>query len=364
MDLTAVATSSGTASRGIPLTFHNIFNYLLIRPEEYNMTLRYKKFSGRAEIEAFLGDVGSPDNLSSFRQALQRAGHAFESWEQATQVLADQIEAGFYLVREVRHPSLDYGPGYDPYGLVHPGRWDYHPDPEEKEPAPTKEEPKHADLTFARFRFVDDETGLPIAGLNIKITFSDDYEMNMRSNASGLLEIQKVASGPCTLRCDLKGVRLDTCVQVVGTGENPTGAEVGPHEAPTPQRAQHIAIVRARKVTKKDTLDSLAKEVDVSGPELAEFNFGTRDASEIERFLSACVGCTQKNAAGELIFDDQDDPGIIFLPTPWSQKAATSQENVIRLRAVNHKISIDYEIGLDNPETKDDTITLASKDGN
>jgi hypothetical protein len=77
----------------------------------------------------------------------------------------------------------------------------------------------------------------------------------------------------------------------------------------------NFAEVTKYKVKDGDTLDSLAQANGMRWEELAHFNFGTSDKTEINKFLRSQVGCFKKTANRKnYIFTSKDDPGIIYIP--------------------------------------------------
>ena len=55
--------------------------------------------------------------------------------------------------------------------------------------------------------------------------------------------------------------------------------------------AKYLVKVKEHKVKKGDTIDSIAKENDMTWQELAKFNWGTDIPNKINIFLRDIVGC-------------------------------------------------------------------------
>ncbi len=94
-----------------------------------------------------------------------------------------------------------------------------------------------------------------------------------------------------------------------------------------------IGEIEEHQVRTGETLQSLAEANGLTAAELARFNFGTDDPDAVNDHLHNDVGCTRRDASGQFIFDDNDDPGIILIPKPWEQPGlATDQFHTIRVR--------------------------------
>jgi hypothetical protein len=93
------------------------------------------------------------------------------------------------------------------------------------------------------------------------------------------------------------------------------------------------AVFKEHKVRTGETLVSLAAKAGLSGKELTEFNWGTSDPKEINRFLRDVVGCTKKTADGKnYMFDSSDDPGIVLVPKRCEARGlAVNERHTIRV---------------------------------
>jgi len=64
-----------------------------------------------------------------------------------------------------------------------------------------------------------------------------------------------------------------------------------------------------------ETLDSIARQHQLSWKGLAELNWKTSISSEVNWYLEHRVGCRQTTADGRnWVFDTEDAPGLIFVP--------------------------------------------------
>ncbi len=102
-------------------------------------------------------------------------------------------------------------------------------------------------------------------------------------------------------------------------------------------------IIRGKeyKVKDNDTPESIAKANGLKWPELAKYNFGTDDPTEINKYLGGSrVGCTKKSTDGKnYIFTSKDDPGIIHIPSGNPQKKFSSNsEHIITVKIPQIKI--------------------------
>ena len=79
-------------------------------------------------------------------------------------------------------------------------------------------------------------------------------------------------------------------------------------------------VVEEHSVATGETLAGIAAGAGMSWKELAEFNWGTSQPKEINRFLRDVVGCTKMTANRKnYVFDDFDDPGIVLVPVEWKE---------------------------------------------
>ncbi|MCH8242160.1 MAG: OmpA family protein [Planctomycetes bacterium] len=91
------------------------------------------------------------------------------------------------------------------------------------------------------------------------------------------------------------------------------------------------------KVRTGDSLRSLAEEHQLEWQHLAEYNWGTRIPEQINDHLAEDVGCTQRDPAGNYIFDDSDDPGIILIPENFARGGLKAgMVHTIRTKGPDH----------------------------
>jgi hypothetical protein len=234
--------------------------------------------------------------------------------------------------------------------------------------------------SWVKFKVVDDATGKPIQGIELEIDLPGGEGADHPTDNGGMVAIDGIAKGRCTVRCSLEGARLTDTLAFVGMGEtpinqsenddseaedkhddasdaqgtarsDPNGSDTaalpaaGNPEASTEDEEEsdessggtwrRIAVIEEYKVKTGDTLKSLAKSCGMTWQELAEFNWGTSDPGGINEHLRDDVGCRKKTADGDnYVFDDSDDPGIVYLPVPLKKDGlATEQTHTIRAKA-------------------------------
>ena len=122
-----------------------------------------------------------------------------------------------------------------------------------------------------------------------------------------------------------------------------------------------IAELQEHKVKSGESLNQIATDNGLTWQELAEFNWGTATPDVINEHLRDDVGCTKKTRDGyNYIFDDSDDPGLLYIPKTWQQTGlVTEQQHTIRVKqAEGFRIILENEAGLRIPEAEYE-VTLA-----
>jgi hypothetical protein len=96
---------------------------------------------------------------------------------------------------------------------------------------------------------------------------------------------------------------------------------------------KRIAEIEEHKVKTGESIKSLADANGLRWQELAKFNWGTDVPDEINKHLRDEVGCTKKTRDGyNYMFDDLDDPGIMYIPKQWSEDGLqTDKTHTIRV---------------------------------
>lgn len=194
--------------------------------------------------------------------------------------------------------------------------------------------------TFA-LRVVLDEDGTPVRNIELKIKLPDGTEESWLTDARGEVFIDDLEEpGVCDVSSHTLHPRLSQVYDFVGTGETPLQPEplrARPQEGElgAAHFVRTIAEIEERKVRTGDTLESLAREVELTWQDLAQFNWGTAVPDEVNRHLRDEVGCTQRDARGNYRFSDADEPGVVLLPKKFELTGlATDVLHTLRIRPV------------------------------
>ncbi len=239
-----------------------------------------------------------------------------------------------------------------------------------KKPKEEPEEEEEEELSWIQVKVVDDQSGVVIPRVKLTFKFANGEERELSTGIKGLIDLRDIPEGSCEVGCNIKGITLDNCMHFVTLGEDASGQKENWEEELVGQTkggeflGTRIAIVEGRKVKTGDTLASLAQELGMTAEELSEFNWGVRAPTAIAERLAFYVGCTKRGQDGESYdFDDQDQPGFIFLPQAWSEQLDTAKTHTIRVKPAGYYLRFNYHINVDDPDNQDDTITLQSPDG-
>jgi len=198
--------------------------------------------------------------------------------------------------------------------------------------------PKH---TFT-VRVVDDFTDLPIAGVQLNVTLPDGTVERHITDAQGRVHVDDLDTpGMGSVACELKDLRLRTTLDFVGLGEGRLTPDEASQfdEAYFPRRgASLIAEIVEHKVKTGESIKSLADANGMTWQELAKFNWDTDVPDKINEHLRDDVGCAKRAPDGRnLKFDSADEPGVVFVPRPWSAEGlATDMEHIIRVRVLSY----------------------------
>jgi len=199
--------------------------------------------------------------------------------------------------------------------------------------APPPELPRSKKLTWIEFQVVWDQSGKPVKNVRLIVKTPDGVENFHDTNGEGKARVEEIEPGTCDVRCDTKGIKRETMLNLMGTGAPPKPAEETSNGKP-PSGTLIIAQLDNHKVKKGESLDGLAKRVSMTWKDLAKFNWNTDEPEKINQHLRYDVGCKRKTSDGKnYMFDDKDDPGLIELPKPWSLSGlATGGTHVVRVR--------------------------------
>ncbi|TWT42097.1 hypothetical protein RAS1_32250 [Phycisphaerae bacterium RAS1] len=221
---------------------------------------------------------------------------------------------------------------------------------------PPEAPPPAQEKSWIKISVVEDATCRPLPGVTMQLTQPNGKTFDFTTRADGAIEVYEIDLGDCSVACNLEGARMTDTFGFVATGREPSGQaetadpkyKYGRKRKIKPAPAAHaaatdgrIADVEQHKVKSGESIDSLAQAAGLTWQQLAIFNFGTADPVQINRFLAEKVGCSKKTADGaNYMFDDKDDPGIIFIPKPWRFDGLAAEErHVIRVKLLKWKTS-------------------------
>ncbi len=248
------------------------------------------------------------------------------------------------------------------------------PDPpviiEKPEPASSSSEPPPLPrptkkLTWIEFQVIWDSTGKPVKNVRLVVRTPDGVENYHDTNSEGKVRIDEIEPGSCDLRGDLKAAKLADTLDFVALGSGSASSD-GNGAAQSTSGALRIAHIEAHKVKKSDSIKSLATAAGMTWQELSKFNWGTDVPNEINKHLRDDVGCTKKTKDGyNYMFDDSDDPGIMFIPRKWTQLGlATGSTHVIRVLDLEEDPNPDEELRVRKEGGGVEVVRSASDTGN
>jgi len=270
--------------------------------------------------------------------------------------------SGHYLVTEANH-FYDAG-GYHCIFYVARDKWG---SPPVAQPQPGLAPPAQT-ATFD-VELIDEDTGKPVPSVRLDVLLADGTTRSLTTGQTGTAQAIGVPPGNNTLSSDPDGAEIDRTLAFVGKGRGAKAAS-----APATPRSQSfartfvVARIQEHKVKTGETLAQLASNNGLSWQALALFNWGVSSPAEINGALREKVGCTKKTRDGKsYMFDDSDDPGIVYIPTPWKESnLAGGQRHTFRVRRVGAPlpdIKFWYQIDTHAPKAKNDTLTLEAEDG-
>lgn len=222
-------------------------------------------------------------------------------------------------------------------------------------PPPAPALARTEDTAWIRFVVVHHKTGEPCRGIRLGVRTPNSLEIYVVTDAAGRASVSDIKPGACSVWCPLSDARLERTVAYVGMGR-PAASEAAARQGFRGDRgtqAGWVAHVDEHRVQTGETLASVAALHDMSWKELAEFNWGSSAPREVNGFLRDRVGCWKKSPDGlNYQFTSVDEPGLIYIPRPWSQSGlATEQEHVIRVRvAAGFRLLLENQDGLRIPE--------------
>ncbi len=230
------------------------------------------------------------------------------------------------------------------------------------------------------YKIVEDQSGDIIPGVFLKVTLMDNRFIELASKREGKIEIEKVKRGVTGFDLDVSkifGATLENTFAYVTVDSKPTQPE--DEEADSPNNAErvharlrskkrnefrYIADIIEHKVAAGETLTSIAEANGSTFRDISFFNWGEYERKKIWKLMERDIGCSEKTPDGrDFQLTGEEDPGIVYIPVPLSvTDLETNMEHTIRVKRVGFKLTYLYQIDLDDPEVKNDTITLFSDD--
>lgn len=217
---------------------------------------------------------------------------------------------------------------------------------------------------WVKFQVVDDDTNVPLGNVAIVVKDPAGWLKEYVTNSRGMVEIPKIDRGACGVSDRRDEARLKTTLNFVAVQD---GEEIKDEATMLEGRPWKILFVENHKVKTGESILSLATKAGMTWQELSLFNWGTSVPDQINKHLANDVGCTNKVDKYNYRFDDNDDPGIMYIPTDWSIDGLdTDKTHIIRVNQVELAgidIVIPLELDLDGDPLKDDEIRLRRNDG-
>ncbi len=309
--------------------------------------------SARAFLIRVCGEDGSA--LASLRRlaSARWGGHALVRWSRTDllEQLARELAGGSLKAFRKARPLLGGRGGRDEKG----------------DPAPPTAFP--VEITHRLLvKVVDDESGEPVGGCRFEARLADGARRPVTTRPDGIGEASGVPEGSFELTSPFGGITLATTLAIAEGGGGRKGG--GKDEPPKPRQAESsytIAKVKEHRVKKGDTLSTIAGDAGLSPVQLAYFNFGVYEPEAIEAALRDEVGCLHRNKDGKYVFDDSDEPGIVYVPSPWSKQGLpVDVENEVRVRRVERvlpDLKFWLQIDVHAEKAKDDKVILETVDG-
>lgn len=226
------------------------------------------------------------------------------------------------------------------------------------------------------YKIVEDRPGDILPGVRVNVTLTEDRHKELVSANDGKVILKNVkgkTSGFDLSTSSLFGATLDNTFAYVGMGTSPIEAEASDPGATrvhtrkkenARQNMRHMAHITEHKVTAGETFTSIARDNNTTFRDLAFFNWGTYDRKKVLARMAHDVGCKTTPPDGrDLRFTGDEFPGIVYIPTPLTiSDLPTNTEHTIRVKKIGYDLTYMYKIDLNDPEVKNDTVTLISDD--
>lgn len=201
---------------------------------------------------------------------------------------------------------------------------------------------------YIHITIFEQQTKQPVGNVLMSILLPNGTEAKRATNSKGEIFIDKVERGCFNITSQLGSRQLHETLAITKGDNNPSLIEAKNSEnnddkqTAKQQSREFIGQPRAivdidkHKVKSGDSLNSLAKQCDLTIAQLAYYNWGTYDSEQINDHLNIDVGCSKKaDDNRSYIFDDSDEPGIIYLPKAWSKSGlATNQMHIFYVQRI------------------------------
>lgn len=227
------------------------------------------------------------------------------------------------------------------------------------------------------YKIVEDQPDNFVPGVRVNVSLTDGRYKELISSNDGRVIIENVKGGTSGFDLDISsifGATLDNTFAYVAMGNTPTEPEKKTPDKTTRvhyrqnaknrQGMRYIAHIKEHKVTAGQTFSSIAKDHNTTFRDLAFFNWGTYDREKVLSIMAHDIGYKRKTPdEREVQFTGNESPGIVYIPSPLTvSDLKTNTEHTIRVRKIGYDLTYLYKIDLDDPEVKNDTVTLISDD--
>lgn len=209
--------------------------------------------------------------------------------------------------------------------------------------------------SWIRFRVLDEYSRKPVANVPLALTLNDD-SMTRVTDAAGEVDLRGIDPGSA----GVADAPAPGFLTYAGLDEPspPSGPDPGDSPGPGPSR---IRILERHRVRTGETLAGLAAATGLNWQDIARLNRNAAEPAKVNRHLRRKFGCPKRNGAN-YVFDDDDRPGMILLPRPWSLAGcATDRTRVIRVRRIVRRAPIRIEDPYET--TAELSVKVAHADG-
>jgi hypothetical protein len=209
----------------------------------------------------------------------------------------------------------------------------------------------------------DSVSGVPLAGVPLTIRTPAGEVKKLKTDTDGSIRLPNLPAGYCEVTSDIGGARVESSYVVRGGGGlAQPGAGQGDEGTQRAQTAVQVVSVVSHRVATGETPESIAKKWNTTWTEIALFNWGTTDRSELDERYREELGCTRKTDDGRgYRFDDADEPGIVLIPYPWRARFEVGPTQRLIAEPLRPLfVSLENELGLRLPGA---AYRLLSADG-